>query len=171
MRGFVAVVGGGLLLSGCVGVAGDAPKRPPVTLADEVQQVDRAEIVGSWTCRELNPYPEVPQQVSTITYADDGTFTGKARYDATTPPFAGMTVESGGTWAVAGDRIVTSDVRTSAGSDDPFTNVMAGIATSFANSFAGQQQGSGDVLELTKAKLVFRLVGVDDPPVYACTRS
>ena len=65
---------------------------------------------------------------------------------------------------------MTGDVKTSAGSPDAFTNVMAGIATSLINSAHGQEQGSGDVLKLTRTELVFRPVGVEDPPVYSCTR-
>ena len=170
MRGLLAVVGAGALVAGCAGVGGDTPKRPPLTVADEVQRIDSSNIVGTWTCRELNPYPEVPQQVSTITYAKDGSFTGRAQYDAQASPFGGMTVESIGKWTVEDDRIVTGDVKTSAGSPDAFTNVMAGIATSFVNSAYGQEQGSGDVLKLTRTELVFRPVGVEDPPVYSCTR-
>lgn len=158
------------MLAGCVGMGGDPPKRPPVTVADEVQQVDDSKIVGTWTCRELNPYPEVPRQVSTITYAKDGSFTGNAQYDASTPPFGGMTVETTGRWTVQGDRIVISDVKTSAGSQDAFTNMMAGIASSLVNTASAQEQGSGDVLKLTQRELVFRPAGADDPPVFSCTR-
>ena len=170
MLKILTALGAGSLLAGCVAVGGDTPKRPPLAVADEVQRVEADSLVGTWTCRELNPYPEVPKQVSTITYGEDGTFTGKAHYDAQAAPFGGMTVESAGRWVVDGDRIVTSDVTTSAGSQDAFTNVMAGIATSFINSTSSQQQGSGDVLKLTRTELMFRPAGVDDPPVYSCTR-
>ena len=158
------------VLAGCAGLGGDPPKRPPVTVADEVQQVDTSKIVGIWTCRELNPYPEVPRQVSTITYAKDGAFTAKAQYDATTPPFGGMTVETTGRWTVQGERIVISDVKTSAGSQDAFTNMMAGLASSLVNTASAREQGSGDVLKVTSAELVFRPQGADDPPVYSCAR-
>jgi hypothetical protein len=122
-------------------------------------------------CRELNPYPEVPQQVSTITYATDGTFTGKARYDAgAAPPFSGLTVETTGRWAVEENQILTSGVTTSAGSQDAFTNVLAGVVTSFVNSSDAQKQGSGDVLKLTRTELLLRPVGVEDPPTYSCSR-
>ena len=82
-----------------------------------------------------------------------------------------MTVKITGKWAVEGDQIVASDIKTEAGSADEFTNVMAGIGSSIVNTFSkSQPQGSGDVLELTQHKLVFRGVGVDDPPTYSCTR-
>jgi hypothetical protein len=137
---------------------------------DEVQRVDSSKVVGIWMCRELNPYPEVPRQVSTVTYAADGTFTGKAQYDATAAPFGGMTVETTGRWMVQDDKILTSDVKTSASSQDAFTNIMAGLASSFANTTSAQMQGSGEVLKLTQTELVFRPAGADDPPVYSCMR-
>ena len=170
MRPVLVAFAASSVLAGCTGMGGDPPKRPPVTVAGEVQRVDGSKVVGTWTCRELNPYPEVPRQVSTITYAKDGAFTGNAQYDATTPPFGGMTVETTGRWTVQGDRIVISDVKTSAGSQDAFTNMRAGIASSLINTASAQEQGSGDVLKLTPTELVFRPVGVDDPPVYSCTR-
>lgn len=170
MRGLLIVVGVGALLAGCTAVGGDTPKRPSLTVADEVQQIDPEQLIGTWTCRELNPYPEVPQQVSTITYAQGGTFTSKAQYDAQTPPFGAMSIVAAGRWAVEGDRIVTSDVKTSAASQDAFTNAMAGIAISIMNSISDQQQGSGDVLKLTPTELGYRAAGVDDPPVYSCVR-
>ena len=81
-----------------------------------------------------------------------------------------MTVETTGRWTVQGERIVISDVKTSAGSQDAFTNMMAGLASSLVNTASAREQGSGDVLKVTSAELVFRPEGADDPPVYSCTR-
>ena len=165
------LLGATAALAACSGIAGPPPKRPPVQVGDRVQQVDRAAIVGIWSCRELNPYAEVPAQNSTVTYAADGSFISKASYDAgATPPFGGMSVVTTGKWSVEGDRIVTSDVNSQASSPDAFTNMLAGVATSFANSMSAQQQGSGDVLKLTKTELTIRPAGVEDPPVIGCTR-
>ena len=60
-------LGGDLLLTGCTGLGGggETPKRPPLNVADQVQQVDRSKLVGTWQCRELNPYPEMPKQTTT----------------------------------------------------------------------------------------------------------
>jgi hypothetical protein len=167
----VAAAAATVLLAGCSGLGGgESPKRPPLTVADQVQQIDRSKLIGTWQCHELNPYPEVPKQQTTITYGKDGTLSGVGQSEAR-PPFAAMTVKITGKWAVEGDQITTSDVKTEAGSADEFTNVMAGIGSSIVNTFSKSQlQGSGDVLELTQHKLVFRGVGVEDPPTYSCTR-
>jgi hypothetical protein len=172
MRALVQVAAVAVLLAGCTGLGGggETPKRPPLNVADQVQQVDRSKLIGTWQCRELNPYPEVPKQQTTITYGKDGTLSGVGQSEAR-PPFAAMTVKITGKWAVEGDQIVASDIKTEAGSADEFTNVMAGIGSSIVNTFSkSQPQGSGDVLELTQHKLVFRGVGVEDPPTYSCTR-
>jgi hypothetical protein len=165
------LLGATAALAACAGIAGPPPKRPPVEVADQVQRVDRGAVIGTWNCRELNPYAEVPAQVSTVTYAADGGFVAKARYDAgAAPPFGGMSVVTTGKWSVENDRILTSDVNTQASSEDPFTNVLAGVASTFANSMSAQQQGSGDVLKLTRTELTLRPDGVEDPPVIGCTR-
>ncbi len=165
------LMGASGLLASCAGMAGPPPARPPVQVSDQVQQVDRGAVVGTWNCRELNPYAEVPAQNSTVTYAADGTFIAKAHYDAgAAPPFGGMSVLTTGKWSVENDRIVTSDVNTQASSPDAFTNVIAGVASTFANNMSAQQQGSGDVLKLTRTELTLRPDGVEDPPVIGCTR-
>lgn len=167
-----AVLAAIMLLTGCTGMGGggETPKRPPVNVADQVQQIDRNKLVGTWQCRELNPYPEIPSRTTTLTYAKDGTLSGMGHSEAK-PPFAEMTVKVTGKWAVDGDQITTSDIKTEAGSADEFTNVIAGIGSSIVNTFSkSQPQGSGDVLELTQHKLVFRGVGVEDPPIFSCTR-
>ena len=147
------------MLGGCTAMGGDPPKRPPVAVADEVQQVAASKIVGTWTCRELNPYPEVLRQVSTITYAKDGAFTAKAQYDDTTPPFGDMTVETTGRWMVQGERIVISEVKTSAGLPGCL-HEHDGQPCFFARQHGVRsEQGSGEPLKLTQTELEFRAEG------------
>lgn len=160
-----------LALAGCAGLGGaDAPKRPPLDVADKVTKVDRSLVVGTWRCRELNPYPEVPRQTMLYTYSADGTFLAEGRSEAR-PPFGEMQVKATGRWTVDGDRIVTSDVRSEAASQDAFTNMMAGIGASIVNGL-GMAQGDGrsDVLALTRSELVTRPADVEDPPTFSCTR-
>ena len=65
----------GLLAACAGGGSGSRPVRPVVSMADEVGTVNRQLIVGTWQCRELNPYPGRPAQTTTATYHADGTFT------------------------------------------------------------------------------------------------
>jgi len=39
---------------------GAGPSRPAVSVAKRVTMVSATELVGTWSCRELNPYPDQP---------------------------------------------------------------------------------------------------------------
>lgn len=158
-----------LLVTGCA-TGGDTPRRPAVSVADEVSAVDRAAVVGSWQCRELNPYPEVPTVATTTTYRADGSFTSEGR-SAARPPLGAVEITATGNWSVEGGAIVTSGVTTEASSADAWTDMMAGVAARLVDSFGGpEDRAAGEVLKLTRAELVLRPSGVEDPPVIACTR-
>ena len=166
------VMAGAIVLGGCATGGGETPRRPSLAVTDEVGAVARALVVGTWQCRELNPYHEIPQQTITTTYNADGTFMSQSR-SAPRPPLGAMLVKVTGRWAVEGDRITTSEVETEAGSadGDAWTNMMANVGATFVNSFGGtQSNGAGDVLKLGRGELVFRPMGIEDPPVISCTR-
>ena len=172
MRSRVILGAGLLVLAGCASDGGGerTMHRPAVSVPDQVTAVSRSLIVGSWTCHELNPLPDLPRQTSSVTYNADGTFASTGQVEAH-PPFGAMTVKASGKWSVEGEHLVTSDVTTAASSADAFTNVMAGLGSSIANTFMGSQKaGSANVLKLTRNELVYTLIGVDDPPVISCTR-
>lgn len=160
------------LLAGCTAGGGDAPRRPVVDRPDQIGTIDRELIVGTWQCRELNPYPNAPLRGTTITYRGDGSFESQGRSE-TQGPLGAILAESRGQWQVQGDRIVASNVTTTARAADgnPMTNVLAGLGASIANSImAWQDDGTSDVLTLTGNELVMRPIGVEDPPVIACMR-
>ena len=168
---WVAALTGSLILTGCAMGGGDTPRRPVVSVTDEVQAIDREALVGTWECRELNSYPEIPQVTTRTTYRADGTFTSEGR-SAPRPPFGSMEIEAKGRWAVEGQQVTTSGVETEASSEDAWTDFMAGVSAQLVDSFGGSEnRSSGDVLKLTRRELVLRPVGVEDPPVIACTRS
>ena len=157
-------------LVGCASDGGETPKRPPLAVPDEVTAINRGQLVGTWQCHELNPYPQMPKQMSRTTYNSDGTFLTEAQSQGQ-QALGPIAVKVTGKWAVQGDEIVGSDVKTEAGSTDAFTNAIAGIGTSLVNSMGhGQTQGTGNVLKLTAHELVMRPTGIDDPPTIACTR-
>ena len=165
-----ALLAGAVALAGCATSGGDTPRRPATSVADEVGEVDRAAVVGTWQCRELNPYPEVPLVATTTTYRADGTFTSEGR-SAPRPPLGPVRVEANGRWSVDGGEIVTSGVTTEASSEDAWTNLMAGVGAQFVDWFGrAQDRASVEVLKLSRGELVVRPNGVEDPPVIACTR-
>jgi hypothetical protein len=78
-----------LAVSACA--AAGPPARPALDLADRVGPVDRREIVGTWRCRDLNPYPDRPEQTVAATYRADGTFVSESE-TAARPPVGAMLV-------------------------------------------------------------------------------
>ncbi len=158
------------MLAGCATGGGEHPRRPPVDVPDQVTTVDRSQIIGTWQCHELNPFPELPAQTSAITYAGDGTFHSVAHTQAR-EGFGAMTVNVTGKWSVQDGALATSEVKTAASSTDAFTNALAGIGSSLVNSMSSSQlQGAGNILKLTAHDMVLRPIGIEDPPVVACTR-
>ncbi len=146
--------------------------RPVVDVQDHVGAVDRERIVGAWQCRDLNPYPDQIDQLVHETYGADGSYHAESR-PAPRPPLGALVVTVRGSWAVAGDKVVTSGLKTEARSadGDANTDMLAGLGAEFVNSYAANQADSAaDVLELGADRLVLRPVGVTDPPVIACTR-
>lgn len=174
MRTILAVMGV-LGLAGCAGLDGGSsspPPRPTVSVPDEVQSIDRSKLVGTWTCRELNPMQGAPVLTSVNTYNADGTFTGtsKGSSDGQALPFVTSVT---GNWAIQGDRIVSSNIKTSAKSSDgnPAMDMIAGLGSSIANTMIEKEPpGLGNVLKLTSTELVVKAEGVDNPPVISCTR-
>lgn len=172
--GRVGLVGVAALLAGCaMGGGGSEAKRPAVSVADEVGAVQRAMLVGTWRCHELNPYPELPKATRLVTFAEDGTVTTETRTEDD-PRYGSMQATSRGKWSVEGERIVMRDMTLEAkaaeGNTNPFTSMLTGLTTTVANTFMrDEMSGSADVLELTRGELVFRPVA-EDPPVVACRR-
>jgi hypothetical protein len=162
-----------LVLTGCAAGGGEAPPmRPVVDVQDHVGAVDRERLVGTWQCRDLNPYPDQIDQLVRETYAADGSYHAESR-PAPRPPLGALVVTVRGSWAVSGDNVVTSGLKTEARSadGDANTDLLAGLGAQFVNSYAANQaDGAADVLELGPDRLILQPVGVDDPPVIACTR-
>ena len=159
------------LVAACAG-GGSGPVRPVVSMADEVGTVDRRLIVGTWQCRELNPYPGRPAQTTMATYNADGTFTSEGRA-AGQGPVGAMVVNARVNWAVQGEQMVSSNVRSEARAADgnAATNMLAGLGAAIANSMmASQREGAADLLKLSRGEMVLRPVGVEDAPVLSCTR-
>jgi hypothetical protein len=127
-----------VLLVGCaMGGGGSEARRPPVSVADEVAAVQRGMLVGSWRCRELNPYPELPEATRTITFAVDGTVVAETLTEDD-PRFGRMQGTLRGDWSVEGDRLalrnMTLETKTAEGNTNPFSGVLAGLTTTVANT-------------------------------------
>ncbi len=167
-----------LLLAACATGGSDVPKRPPVNVADTVSSVDKALLVGTWQCHELNPVPGVPETKQEIAFKADGTLvsTGHAAMPEEASGMLGtgdMISTTTGSWQVEGGDIATSGLHTEVTSADgnALMGAMAGLVSSIANSSsATMAPGKTNVLRLGPHELVMRPVGVEDPPVLSCSR-
>jgi hypothetical protein len=151
---------------------GSGASRPPVTVAKEVSMVSAAELVGTWTCRELNPYPDQPAVTTTIALGADDRFSSETLLPmADTMPGAGdMLMTMSGDWRVEGDRLITFDtevdVAAADGSEGGLSSLMQSAAAFFVDR-AGD--GDAEIFRITASELVMRDADPDAPTV-ACLR-
>src|SRR5689334_14957696 len=174
-----ALAAGSLILAGCASTGGpsaSAPARPAVAVQDQVGAVDRALLVGSWSCHELNPYPGRPATEVQVSFNPDGTGHNSAIVDTSQGgnPLGGrMALNFTYSWQVQGDRVVATGVQSSLHALDgnPATGMMAGLSQFVINHFSNQlKPGTLDPLKLDRQELVLRNADVQDGPVLDCTR-
>lgn len=167
-----------LLLAACATGSSDTPKRPPVNVADTVSSIDKALLVGTWQCHELNPLAGVPETKTSIELKADGSLVSNGRSAPSqqegSPLGSGeMIISSTGTWQVEGEDLIITGVHTEAKPADG--NAIMGAITSFATSIVNSSSEAmtphqSNVLRLSRHELVMRPVDVEDPPVISCTR-
>jgi hypothetical protein len=81
---------------------------------DQVGAIDRAALVGRWSCRELNPFEGRPPQDQTVEFEADGNGRSSAVIDtaAAGSPLGGrMEVDFVYDWRVYGERVAVADPR------------------------------------------------------------
>ena len=179
-RPLAALAAGPLILAGCASTGGSppesAPARQAVAVQDQVGAVDRALLVGSWSCRELNPYPGRPATEVQVSFNPDGTGHNSAVVDTSQGgnPLGGrMALDFTYSWQVQGERVVATGVQSSVRSLDgnPATGMMAGLSQFVINHFSNQlKPGTLDPLKLDRQELILRNADVQDGPVLDCTR-
>ncbi len=171
-----AVLSSLLLVAACDGGGldsfGAGPSRPEVSVAKEVTMVSATELVGTWSCRELNPYPDQPSITSIIMINADGTMSSEAvlPMPESMPGAPDMVMTMTGEWQVEGDRLITqnTDVEMTAadGSEGGMASLMSSAAELFANP---SEAGSSEIFRITASDLVMR--GDDlDAPTISCQR-
>lgn len=164
-----------VLLAACK--SGDMPSltgsaRPQLDVPKEVSMVSAAEIVGTWSCVELNPYPDQPPVETTLEMRADGTLTSEALLPlGDQMPGAGdvvMTIEAD--WKVDGDSIVTTGTKASTrpadGADNGLTTIINQVMSAFADRAT---DGTSEVFKVNATELVMRSDEPDAPTV-SCRR-
>jgi hypothetical protein len=145
---FTAGLAGLMLLSSCASLA--PPARPDYTGADSVDAANTSQIVGAWTVRSLNPYPNEEPQSTTIEYRQDGTVLGTIEPQGDSAAVLGnMRFELTGNWSLEADQIRHSDIEMSSSSD----NAMGSMVSKMINGKKGIA-GEGNIYELSANRMV-----------------
>jgi hypothetical protein len=165
-------------LAGCAG-GGEptTPLRAAIDVPDEVAAVDRATLIGKWSCRELNPMTGRAPVVSTVEFRGDGTGHNYGLIDMAqqgSPMTGRMAVDYTYDWNVQGEQVVVDNAKASikAADDSPMTGMMAGMAQVASNVFSNQlKPATANVLRLTPTELVIHNGEVAEAPILGCTRA
>jgi len=133
--------------------------------------IDTSLLIGLWICHDLNPLPGQPVQVITTRYAEDGRFQSASEL----PARGGMgplRLGQQGRWTVEDDRLVTSEVSTTARTADGNTEMdaMAQAGAELVDLMAGKAPQASQILTLDRWQLVLRPTEMADPPVIGCVR-
>jgi hypothetical protein len=134
--------------------------------------VSGAELVGSWACRELNPYPDQPTVTTNLVLNADGSFVSEALLPMaeTVPGASDMVMTTAGDWQVEGDRFVTQEAEVDVVAADGGEDAMASWMNTAAEFFM-ERAGDADaeIFRVTASEFVMR---DDDPdaPTISCMR-
>ncbi|MCB1994216.1 MAG: hypothetical protein KDG49_22405 [Geminicoccaceae bacterium] len=147
--------------------------RPPVSVTKEVTMVSAAELVGSWTCRELNPYPDQPPIETQLDIRDDGTLTSEALLpmDQEMPGAGDLILTIDADWQVEGDRMVTTNTQGSTRAADGSTGSVSALLNQAMAAFTElAADGTSEVLKVDARELVMR-GDEPDAPTVSCQRA
>ncbi len=77
-----------------------------------------------------------------------------------------------GRWSIEGDRLITSEVKTTARTADGNTEMdaMAQAGAELVDLMAGKAPQASQILALNRQQLVLRPADMADPPVIGCAR-
>jgi hypothetical protein len=151
---------------------GSSPSRPQIDIPKEVTTVSSAEVVGSWSCRELDPYPDMPDVTIAMTFAADGTMSAESTVpmEQTMPGTGDMLMTWTGDWTVEGDRLVTTGTEVETVMADGSDTGLAGMMNQFIARFSDRAgDGNAEVLRISATELVMRDQSPDAPTI-ACMR-
>lgn len=148
-----------------------ASDRPVLSALPESNVLDPVVLIGTWRCRDLNPYPGQASQVITTTYAPDGTFVSVSEV-AGQGPVGAIAVIQRGRWSVAANRLLTHDVTTDARAVDgnTETDALAKASAALIDALGKDLAAASEVLRLDARRLTLRPADMTDPPVIGCTR-
>lgn len=149
-----------------------SPSRPQIDIPKEVTTVSTAEVVGSWSCRELNPYPDMPEVTIAMAFAANGTMTAESAVpmEQAMPGAGDMLMTWTGDWTVEGDRLITTGTEVETVMADGRDTGLAGMINQFVARYTDRAEDmNAEVLRITATELVIRDQSPDAATI-ACLR-
>ena len=160
---FFAAIASLPLLAGCdmggFAAFDTGPSRPQIDVPKEVTTVSAAELVGSWSCRELDPYPDMPGVTMAMTLNADGSMTAGSTVpmEQSMPGAGDMLMTWTGSWMVEGDRLITSGTEVETTMADGQNTGLAGMINQFVAGFSDRAEDmNAEVLRISATELVMR---------------
>jgi hypothetical protein len=149
------------------------PQRPHVHVPKEVTSVPGERLVGIWSCRELNPFPDQAPVLTRLELAPDGRLKSEQMIliEGDAPREVDLVIVLEGRWQVDSDRIVASDIQGSArpalgGEADETASSMDGVLDAFARQ---AEEVPLEIFRLSTDELVMR-ENHPGAPFLACAR-
>lgn len=167
---------GAACLSFCacaVAEPGPLPARPHVQVPKEVTSVPAEGLVGIWSCRELNPFPDQAPVLTRLELAPDGRLKRERMMlmEEEAPRELDLVIVLEGRWQVDSDRIIASGIQGSArpalgGEADEAPSSMDDVLDAFARQ---AEEVPLEIFQLSTDELVMR---ENDPeaPFLDCAR-
>jgi hypothetical protein len=145
--------------------------RPALSSLPAAATLDSSLLVGTWRCRDLNPYPGQASQVITTTYGQDGAYVSESEI-AGRGPVGAIAVVQRGRWSVDANQLLTHDVVTDARALDgnTETDALAKASAELIDAMGEGRPAASEVLRLDTRRLTLRPADVTDPPVIGCIR-
>ncbi len=142
-----------IVTTGCASLK--PPVRPDYTGTDLIDSAKPSQLVGAWTVRNLNPFPDQPPQQTSVEYRADGTAVavGKSQGEGT-ELLGDLQFEMTANWELVGDVVRHSNVEVSSSSD----NAMGAMIGKMLNS-SQKMAGQANIYELSANRIV--MVGDD----------
>jgi hypothetical protein len=152
-----------VVLGGCATLddgAWSAPRRPPLDITRDAVDPTPGQVVGSWACHELDPFPDQAPVLTDLRLDPDGSFEWQQRIllDGETPGPFELVLILEGNWRLQGNRLVRSGVtgtsRPADGSGPAGPRpLMDGVLAAFARQ---AETVPTELLRVTEGELVMR---------------
>lgn len=143
-----------IVVSGCSSLK--PPVRPDYTGTDQVTMAKPAQLLGTWTVIDLNPYPESDPQSVTIEYKQDGSVHGLIIPQGESAAALGyMKFNLTGFWQLDGDTINHTKLEMESAGDNNQLGSFISKMVSKHQSVSGQ----ANIFEISESRIV--MVGRD----------